>query len=135
MKDKIRKIIEDNCTSPADFARRVNIQPAAVSHLLSGRNNPSFELVQKILQSFPEINSDWFIMDKGPAYRQTYEKNFSCKEEIPVSEPVEEKNEPLEENISQNPEIVSTPVTSDKSIKKIILVYSDGTFESITPSK
>ncbi|MBP5259932.1 MAG: helix-turn-helix transcriptional regulator [Paludibacteraceae bacterium] len=51
------------------FADAVGINPAAVSHLLAGRNNPSYDLVYKILEAFPALNPDWLIMGRDPMYR------------------------------------------------------------------
>ena len=36
---------------------------------MSGRNNPSLDVVGKILRSFEEIDSDWLILGKGKMFR------------------------------------------------------------------
>ena len=70
MKDKLQLLInsESNLTRSA-FAEMLEIQPATISHILSGRNKPSYELLQKILLRFPNVNADWLIADRGEMLR------------------------------------------------------------------
>ena len=55
--------------SPSQFADKLGVQRSGVSHLLSGRNKPSFEFINKMLVAFPKINPDWLITGNGKAYR------------------------------------------------------------------
>lgn len=54
---------------PSQLAEKLEINPAGISHIIAGRNKPSFELLQKILRRFPRINPDWLLLDSGPIYR------------------------------------------------------------------
>ena len=66
MKDRIAHIIRAKNMTAGEFANRLGIQPSNVSHLLSGRNNPSLDFVKKLKETFPEYNLDWIIMGLGP---------------------------------------------------------------------
>ena len=66
MKDRIAHIIRAKNLTAAEFAVRLGIQPSNVSHLLSGRNNPSLDFVKKLKETFPEYNLDWLILGTGP---------------------------------------------------------------------
>ena len=70
MKDKLQHLInsEENLTN-SGFAKMLGIQPATISHLLAGRNKPSYELLQKILMRFPNVSSDWLMLDRGEMLR------------------------------------------------------------------
>ena len=70
MKDKLQHLInsEENLTN-SGFAKMLGIQPATISHLLAGRNKPSYELLQKILMRFPNVSSDWLMLDRGDMLR------------------------------------------------------------------
>lgn len=70
MKDKLQLLINDesNLTRSA-FAEMLGIQPATISHILAGRNKPSYELLQKILMRFPNVSSDWLMVDRGEMLR------------------------------------------------------------------
>ncbi len=68
MKDRIALLIKAKNFTSAQFADEVGVQKSGISHILSGRNNPSLDFVQKILQRFPEISMDWLILGKGPMF-------------------------------------------------------------------
>jgi len=50
------------------FAEEIGIQPSGMSHILSGRNNPSLEFVSKVIRRYPEIDANWLLMGKGQMY-------------------------------------------------------------------
>ena len=66
MKDRIAHIIRAKNLTAAEFALRLGIQPSNVSHLLSGRNNPSLDFVKKLKETFPEYSLEWIIFGTGP---------------------------------------------------------------------
>lgn len=67
---RIATLIESLGMKTADFADKVGIQKSAVSHLIGGRNKPSFEVIGSMLQAFPELNPDWLILGKGDMWRK-----------------------------------------------------------------
>ncbi len=69
MKEKIAQLMKNESLSSSRFAEILEIQPSAVSHYLSGRNKPGFDLMQKILRRFPKINPDWLLLDSPQIYR------------------------------------------------------------------
>ena len=70
MKDKLQLLInsEEKLTR-SGFAEALGIQPATISHIIAGRNKPSYELLQKILVRFPNVSSDWLMLDRGEMLR------------------------------------------------------------------
>lgn len=66
MKDRIAHIMRAKNLKASDFAELLGIQPSGISHILSGRNQPSLDFVKKIKENFPEYNLDWIIFGKGP---------------------------------------------------------------------
>ena len=65
MLDRISLILRTKNISAAQFADKIDVQRSSISHVLSGRNKPSLEFIQKILKSFPEIRPDWLLFGKG----------------------------------------------------------------------
>ncbi|MFH0893174.1 MAG: helix-turn-helix transcriptional regulator [Bacteroidota bacterium] len=65
MIERIKLIMTTKNLVPSAFADVIGVQRSAISHLLSGRNNPSLEFVQKILRKYPEISSEWLLTGKG----------------------------------------------------------------------
>lgn len=51
------------------LAEILGTQPSRISHIVSGRNNPSYDLLQTILRRFPRINPDWLLLDSENIYR------------------------------------------------------------------
>lgn len=73
MNNRIAEIIKKENLSNSQFAQLVGIQPSAVTHLLSGRNEPSLQVTKKILDTFRGINPEWFVMGIGDMYRKAPE--------------------------------------------------------------
>ena len=132
MKDRIAHIIRAKNLTAAEFALRLGIQPSNISHLLSGRNNPSLDFVKKLKETFPEYNLDWIVLGKGPI---TVSEPFASTPLV-ASEPMEESPAYEPAYMEQTTVEASQPVTSrpsSSSLKQIIFVYSDNTFEQISP--
>ncbi len=60
------------------FAERVGISAGTLSNILGGRNNPSLDVMQSVLNSFRTISADWLILDSGPMYRAIGNGNDSA---------------------------------------------------------
>lgn len=107
--ERIAALIEEKGYSYAAFAEAIGVQRANISHVLSGRNRPSLELVQRILRSFPELDPEQLLLGRKGA-EQGREKE-------------EEKEE---EGIAAAPP--KTP--SNKRVERVVICYDDGTFAS-----
>ena len=70
MNDRIQLILKTKNISASKFADEIGVQRSSISHILSGRNNPSLDFIQKILKRFADINSDWILTGKGSMYIQ-----------------------------------------------------------------
>ena len=139
MKDRIAHIIRAKNLTAAEFATRLGIQPSNISHLLSGRNNPSLDFVKKLKETFPEYNLDWIIFGRGPITVSEPFPEFTPVEAVltppVVGDPVGQMNsgtlfdQPIEEENA-----LDLPASAPSAtLKRIIMVYSDNTFEQITP--
>lgn len=110
--------------SSAAFADKIQVQRSSISHLLSGRNKPSLEFVLKIIKAFPEVDLYWLLDGKGkfPAnYQETlFETNAP----------------PPKEKIEIPAQGVEAPIRKEtKSIHRIVILYSDGSFETYQENK
>lgn len=65
MQNRVKQILESKAYTPSRFADHIGVPRATVSHILSGRNKPSLEVVQKILDAFPDMSADWLVKGKG----------------------------------------------------------------------
>lgn len=155
MKERIRMIMEAELLTPSAFADMLEIGRAVMSHILNGRNNPSLDVVTRILTKLPYINPDWLLTGSGNMYKvetgkedkdESQNSNYSSYNQTDLfSQPsintspstVETKNEKeiiveTSENdmqIAEKQEFIYQKI-SNKKIIKIIIYYSDNTFET-----
>ncbi len=52
-------------SSNSQFARAIGVTPQAISHIISGRSNPSGDLLKSIFTKFPELNPTWLLTGEG----------------------------------------------------------------------
>jgi transcriptional regulator with XRE-family HTH domain len=139
--------------TPAKFAIAIDIQRSAVSHITTGRNNPSLDVIMKILEKYPYIDPDWLLYGKGSMVRKNTHPAptdlFSSDPPVHISTPIIKPKEPvIHENrreikvekpvaiIKQpEPETVVIRKVDSKNVTKIMLFYSDNTFETFIPEK
>lgn len=69
MIDRIREVINYSQLSAASFADTIGISRSGLTHLLTGRNQPSLDVAKKILAKYPEISTEWLIMGMGGMMR------------------------------------------------------------------
>lgn len=130
MQDQIQEILAKERISSSQFADRIGVQRSSVSHVLSGRNKPGFDFIQKILVAFPEINGDWLITGSGEMYKGKSPSGdlFEAKKETQSPESQEKiERKPVTLNIKK-PEKDAEKVLKRREIERVIVFYSDRTF-------
>jgi len=65
MVERIRHLLETRQLTPTQFADAMGVARPIVSHILSGRNKPSLEVVQKIIGAFPDLSLPWLLSGVG----------------------------------------------------------------------
>ncbi|ASS48822.1 MAG: hypothetical protein A3D31_06230 [Candidatus Fluviicola riflensis] len=123
IKDRIRMIIDSQRLTAGAFADKIGVQRSNVSHVLSGRNKPSFEFIEKMLLAFPKVQAHWLLTGKQQAL-----ENVETPVSVPKSQLVMKEEPPLmyEKPVQAKPE---------KSIVKIVVFYSDFTFDTHLPNE
>lgn len=156
MLDRIKRFIETQNMTASGFANEIGVQRSSVSHILSGRNKPSLDFILKLKDHFPDLNLDWLLFGSGPILmsktperekRQMqneieFEKPFvkndkeSSEEISGKEEKIANRNMASRENFAHKIDdkmTVNEIESSEKDIKKIILLYGDGSFEEFNP--
>ena len=114
---RLKKIMEFYQLSSSAFAERIHVQRSSISHLLSGRNKPSLDFVLKVTKEFHDVELYWLLNGKGD-----FPKSIS-----PISESTyPNKISTSKEKVSQKS--FEPPLLSNKNIDRIVIFYSDGTF-------
>ena len=136
MKDRIAHIIRAKNLTAAEFAVRLGIQPSNVSHLLSGRNNPSLDFVKKLKETFPEYNLDWLILGIGP---MTVSEPFMPSTppapvlETELSEESKTEMDASSDDLGSEPHPASVSEPSSSAPTGIILLFGDDTYKILSP--
>jgi len=154
-KERIEKIMLKEEMNSAIFAAEIGIQGSTLSHILNGRNNPSLDVLKKILNRFRTVSSDWLILGVGSMYRvekqsqaptlfDSLDENISkssaldsnlVEKNIPVSASNQQKTITLQDGTVQtSPEthhsaFIPLIEQSSKEVRKIIVYYTDNTFQ------
>lgn len=120
IKDRIIQFLSKEGLSPSQFAEILGIQRSSISHILSGRNKPSYDFFSKLINSYPNINLEWFFNGEGNCYKDIHNS------EIPFNE----YNNITEHEITPPKDTEESPiVTNVKQVKRVLLMFTDGTFE------
>lgn len=125
---RLKKLLNSYEISAASLADKIGIQRSSISHLLSGRNNPSLDFVIKILDNYPEISFDWLVKGIGKMNSVTDYK-LQGNREPSLFDPIDIPKEPKTKKEATSSRIAY----SEKKIEKIVLLYSDGTFKNYIP--
>ncbi len=110
---RLQKVIEYYGESASSFAEKIGVQRSSISHILSGRNKPSLEFVLKVLSTFPEVELYWLLNGKG-----TFPKTVAAEQSPPTHTP-----KPFPK------EVMTSKASNQKKIERIVIFYSDGSFE------
>jgi transcriptional regulator with XRE-family HTH domain len=159
MKDRIHKIMVEKGLTISTFAVETGINPATISFILNGRKDkignrtfqePSRNVLTNILDTYPDISSEWLFNGNGPMYKSdkailtTAQQpglfsgnavntvNDTPEPEYPRENRVKPVENPSKKTVIQ--EIIPT-VNHAKKIDKIMIFYSDNTFDSFSPDK
>lgn len=161
MKERIKRIMDSENMTPARFADSLQIGRAVISHILNGRNNPSLDVITRILTQMPDIDSEWLLTGTGTMYKSQSNNHtidirnqsslpdlfsqLSQENENPVystkeTEDYKYRKENIvelhqkEEQESVKERIIYKEAPS-KKVKQIIIYYTDNTFEAFTPGQ
>lgn len=139
MNTRLKLFLEANNLTQAEFADSINVVRASVSHVLSGRNNPSYEFIRSIMQKYPTLNIEWLIFGKGKMYKDTsavpqraaeYTEGLifpeTADENPPI--PVQETPHTIESNTS-HAEVQS--IINQRKVSKIIILFDDGSYQEM----
>tara|TARA_Y100001934_G_scaffold279319_1_gene382747 strand:- start:452 stop:1033 length:582 start_codon:yes stop_codon:yes gene_type:complete len=79
---RIKELIADQGLSNKDFAQSIDVAPAIISHVLSGRNNPSLHLIQQITNVYTNVNIDYLLNGKGSMYEDQLLRDNKANEPL-----------------------------------------------------
>ena len=147
MNTRLKQFLAAENISQAYFADSINVVRASVSHVLAGRNNPSYDFIKAIMDNYPQLNIEWLILGKGKMYKTVLQEDpepgllfqgfgEEAEESAPVEEDIPLLVDDIAPNIASSNEIntssaqIQKPVTQRK-VSKIIVLFDDGSFQEM----
>lgn len=159
MNTRLKHFLDAENISQSQFADTIKVVRASVSHVLSGRNNPSYEFMKAIMTSYPQLNMEWLMLGKGKMYKSA--QTDLSPSPTPVSDrpsgllfedeeaeqptlhtsSVQESNNPLLSPVftesTQTSSSINTlkettqSIIKQRNVSKIIVMFDDGTFQEM----
>jgi len=135
--NRLIKFINYLGISNSALADEIDVQRSGISHILSGRNKPSLEFLHKLFSKYPELNSEWLIMNRGKMLLDIGIQNSGLSDE---NSDIIDPNK----HIRQESIVFPGPTSSDgplmtkkqsKAVKKLIILYDDDTFHEYSVDK
>ena len=137
MKDRIIGFLRAENKTSAQFAEEIGVQPSGISHILSGRNNPSLDFVLKMLEKYKFLSTEWLLFGTGNMYKeQTLQDLFNQhsldKNITGIDEPdqLASVKAVVRETKTESPGGITSP-----EVEKIVWFYNNNSFREYYPEK
>lgn len=124
--ERIKELIKAKDLTNTQFAQKIDVNPSIVSHILSGRNKVSLQVILQIKEAFPEVDVEQLLTGKARKDNNTPEftnVNNDSSAESSKTTPINNQGFRQTNDIS----------SKDKTIERVLILYSDKTVESFTP--
>ena len=145
MKERLLEFLKRENKSSAQLAEEIVVQASGISHILSGRNNPSLDFVLKMLEKYQFLSTEWLLFGKGSMYIEARMQNLFDNDVADTTENDRMRNR----NQQPRNDIDFQDVIKDKLIKdsvqsdykatsdvvKIVWFYENNSFEEFFPKK
>ncbi|MBK8806116.1 MAG: helix-turn-helix transcriptional regulator [Bacteroidales bacterium] len=149
--ERISKLLNVLGYTAAQFADILGVQRSSISHLVTGRNKPSSDFLQKLLSKFPNVSAEWLLLGVGTMYKSNKENTLFDKENTNSIDSKTQVTDVNRDNIKditivnqeKKMELNTPPekIDFENKIKKdslkvvkIVFFYSDNTFSEYNPS-
>ena len=143
MNTRLKQFIAAENITQAQFADTINVVRASVSHILAGRNKPSYEFICGLMRHYPNLNIEWLMFGKGKMYKDASSQpadlfEVAAEPAVPVQQKqiFQPQRYPAANGVTLS-EIkalvndIQKPVTQRKLVK-ITAFFDDGTFQELT---
>lgn len=151
MNTRLQQFLNAENISQAQLADTLEVARAGVSHILAGRNKPSYDFITSLMLRFPKLNIEWLMFGKGKMYKDLpsapirKESNLLFDEvELQDDEPEASAQEAVipDVTVSEAANIVSLAdiknsaqqvqsVVKQRNVKKILILFDDGSYQEM----
>ncbi|TGD79366.1 helix-turn-helix domain-containing protein [Hymenobacter wooponensis] len=128
MVERIREILSRYQLTPTQFADAIGTARPIVSHILSGRNKPSLEVVQKISAAYPDISLPWLMFGTGPMEATAVSSQSTA--EVTSSRPNKATEKPAAERVTSKPPSATSqstpaPIAASRPVQVVATITDD----------
>lgn len=150
MKDRIKRIMEEQHMNQQVFANLIGMSPATLCSIFTGRTKPTIKVVGAIKNKFPSINTDWLLMGTGNMYvddkaivsatgdttpQSSYEPVLNFDQPV-LEQPTPSFPQGVRNTSSENvPQIMKIIDKAPRKVTEIRVYYDDQTYETFVPMK
>jgi transcriptional regulator with XRE-family HTH domain len=144
MKERLLEFLKKENKSSAQLAEEIGVQASGISHILSGRNNPSLDFVLRMLGKYPFISTEWLLFGKGSMYREARmqslfdfsESDNQVTDKRPVDDTIKQivNIQDIKKTFSQDDARLSEN-NGTSAVVRIVWFYDDKSFEEYFPKK
>lgn len=123
--NRIQELIRKNQLNAAKFADRIGVQRSNLSHVLTGRNKPGLDFIEKVLLEFPDIDANWLISGNK-------QSRVAPSQAVTNENSADETSESRNVSVNTEQHSGNRIIQSDKQaakVDKIIVFYTDNSFE------
>ena len=138
MNTRLKQFLSAENITQAQFADTINVVRASVSHVLSGRNNPSYEFIRSIMLKYPNLNIEWLMFGKGKMYKDAVDPTQTQKIDDNILFPeFEEDQLPVQYASDEAPiETVTLDkeqkvIINQRKVSKVIILFDDGSYQEM----
>jgi transcriptional regulator with XRE-family HTH domain len=143
MRDRIIEFLRSENKSSAQLAEEIGVQPSGISHIISGRNNPSLDFVVKMLEKYKYLSTEWLLFGKGEMYKENQAKllfddtvHLKSEKDSHTSDSSDnDYNIEIQDIDSKNAgtQTVLNSLSSSNKVVKIVWFYDNNSFEEYYP--
>ena len=151
MNTRLKQFLDAENISQSQFADTIKVVRASVSHVLSGRNNPSYEFIRAIMNSYPELNIEWLMLGKGKMYKSAvtehspaptsallfddedlFEAHSTSSQESNIPVQLHKPSDSVQSSANMNTlSDIPQSIVKQRNVTKIIIMFDDGTFQEM----
>ncbi len=150
-RERLLHLMSEYNMNAKQFAAEVEIQPGTISNIMKGRNNPSLDVMQRVLKRFPQLSPEWLIMGTGSMQRNLSNSQqtlfndvapLDVKPSDTMPQPVDTLSmETATPSIAADKatgmdvftaiQTMAKPDVQPRKVKKITIFFDDGTFQEL----
>ncbi len=82
MHSRLKNWMESEGLKSSALADSIGVNRATISHILSGRNKPSIDFLEKLLQQYSDLNANWLITGIGFMQASKQQKEVQVSKKI-----------------------------------------------------